>query len=162
VLVQAEATQQQARGLAMLGESVSLVERKLDEARKLMEAGPGDIAVNFDATYDEHTHLLRSASCYIEAGKPLRAAGLFDTVLKSGSLSDRDEGYFRARHAVALALSGEPDSAADEGLQAMRRATEKQSARTTKELVRAVEAMKRWQHRPGPRELRAALTASTA
>jgi hypothetical protein len=40
---------------------------------------------------------------------------------------------------VALTLSGEPDSAADERLLAMHRATEKRSARTKAELIRAVD-----------------------
>ncbi|WP_433193987.1 integrase catalytic domain-containing protein [Nocardia sp. CA-107356] len=135
------------------------ITRKLDQARELLDTGADSDSAEFGAHYDEHTHLLRSASCYIEAGKPTRVADLYGTVLTTGTLSDRDEGYFRARHAVALALSGEPDSAADEGLLAMRRATEKQSARTMQELARAMEAMGRWQHRPGPRELREALAA---
>ncbi|MEV0772755.1 helix-turn-helix domain-containing protein [Nocardia salmonicida] len=152
VETRSEIIQQEARGLAMMGESFSVVERKLDEARQVLET--------HDAVPDEPTHLLRSASTYIEAGKPAKAASLYCTVLESDTLSDRDEGYFRARHAVALALSGEPDTAADEGLLAMRRATEKQSARTKAELVRAVDALGRWQHRPGPRELREAVVAS--
>lgn len=155
--IRAEITQQEARGLAMQGERFSVVERKLDEARALIDASPNSDTSAAGTGRPEHVHLLRSASCYIEAGKPVRAASLYGEVLGSGGLSDRDEGYFRARHAVALALSGEPDNAAEEGLCAMRRATEKQSARTKQELGRAVEAMSRWQHRPGPRELREAL-----
>jgi hypothetical protein len=147
VALQSEIMQQIARGLAMGGESFGEVERKLDEARQILARGPGNES-------DEHTHRLRSASTYIEAGKPSRAVSIYRTVLDSGALSTRDEGYFRARHAVALALCGDPDSAADEGLLAIRCATEKQSARTKQELVRAIEAMDRWQHRPGPRELR--------
>ncbi|WP_174186134.1 helix-turn-helix domain-containing protein [Nocardia barduliensis] len=160
--VQAEITQQEARGLAMQGEPFNQVERKLDEARQLHDTRTDDHEPAVGLGYDQHTHLLRSASCYIEAGKPAKAASLYGIVLADGGLSDRDEGYFRARRAVALALSGEPDDAADEGLLAMRRAAEKQSARTKKELARAVEAMGRWQHRPGPRELREALTADAA
>ncbi|MGK8557210.1 helix-turn-helix domain-containing protein [Nocardia gipuzkoensis] len=161
IAIRAEIMQQEARGLAMQGESFSVVERKLDEARLLLDAGTDDHAADFGPSCDDHTHLLRAASCYVEAGKPAKAAALYSTVLTACTLSDRDEGYFRARHAVALALSGEPDLAADQGLLAMRRATEKQSARTKQELLRAVEAMGRWQYRPGPRELREALATTT-
>ncbi|MEU4318278.1 helix-turn-helix transcriptional regulator [Nocardia fluminea] len=147
VALRSEITQQIARGLAMGGESFGEVERKLDEARQVLARGQGNES-------DEHTHRLRSASTYIEAGRPIQAVSIYRTALDSGALSTRDEGYFRARHAVALALCGDPDSAADEGLLAIRCATEKQSARTKQELVRAIEAMDRWQHRPGPRELR--------
>lgn len=149
--LRSEITQQEARGLAMTGESLDVVERALDSARQMLEAGGG--------TY-ENTHLLRSASTYVEAGKPAKAAALYRSVLDTDILSARDEGYFRARHAGALALCGEPDSAAEEGLRAIRRATETQSTRTKAELVRAVDALSRWQHRPGPSELRAAVAAS--
>ncbi|MGW0323505.1 XRE family transcriptional regulator [Nocardia sp. NPDC003183] len=153
VEIRSEITQQIARGLAMGGESFSEVERKLDEARQVLALGPGN-------ENDEHTHQLRSASTYIEAGRPLQAVSIYRTVLGSGALSTRDEGYFRARHAVALALCGDPDSAADEGLLAVRCATDKRSARTKQELARAIEAMDRWQHRPGPRALRETVYAS--
>ncbi|MGV9678658.1 XRE family transcriptional regulator [Nocardia sp. NPDC003482] len=153
ITIRAEVVQQEARGLAMQGATFDVIARKLDEADELRAARPSGSEGG-----DVHTHLLRAASCYLEAGKPAKAAALFATVLESTDLSGRDEGYFRARRATALALSGEPDGAAAEGLAAMRRATEKQSVRTREELLRAVEAMERWRHRPGPRELREALS----
>jgi hypothetical protein len=101
--------------------------------------------------------LLREASCYIEAGKPARAATLFEDALTSGGLSHRDEGYFRARRAFACALSGEPDYAAQEGLVSLSIATATNSQRTTRELSRTVKALAPWGSRPGPRRLREAL-----
>jgi hypothetical protein len=158
--VRAEVTQQEARGLAMLGEPFSVIERKIDDARRLVDAADsGDERyAHLGTYYDEGTHLLRTASCYIEAGKPAKAATLYGDVLAAGTLSRRDEGYFRARRAAALALSGEPDDAATEGLAAMQLVTELRSGRTRRELVRVVETLRPWHNRPGPRALREALT----
>ncbi|WP_324188149.1 helix-turn-helix transcriptional regulator [Nocardia higoensis] len=157
--VRAEVIQQEARGLAMLGEPLSLVEQALDDATAAFTAGETDQNTLVPDGYNEQTHLLRTASCYVEAGKPARAATLFGRVLGTGHLSGRDEGYFRARHAGALALCGEPDQAADEGLRAMVCAIETQSSRTKRELCRVVDSLSRWHARPGPRELAAALSA---
>jgi transcriptional regulator with XRE-family HTH domain len=156
--VRAEVTQQEARGLAMLGEPIGVIEHKLDEARSLLTtAGDATDESRLGAYYNEGTSLLRTASCYIEAGHPGRAAGLFGDVLTSGVLSLRDEGYFRARRAVAFALSGEPDDAAREGLASLSVATVTNSQRTTRELARAVKLLTPWSSRPGPRELREAM-----
>ncbi len=159
--VRAEVTQQEARGLAMLGEPFSVVEQKLEDARRLVDAtDSGDERyAHLGPYYDEDTHLLRAASCYIEAGKPAKAATLYGEVLGARNLSRRDEGYFRARRAAALALSGEPDDAAHEGLVAMQLVTEMRSSRTRRELVRVVETLNPWNNRPGPRTLREALTS---
>lgn len=158
--VRAEVTQQEARGLAMLGEPIGVIEQKLDEARSLLTAaGDGPEESRLGAYYNEGTSLLRTASCYIEAGHAERAACLFGDVLTSGVLSRRDEGYFRARRAVAFALSGEPDDAACEGLASLRVATVTNSKRTTCELARALKLLTPWSSRPGPRELREAMHA---
>jgi transcriptional regulator with XRE-family HTH domain len=159
--VRAEVTQQEARGLAMLGEPFSAVERKLEDARLLADtedAGDERYA-HLGAYYNEGAHMLRAASCYVEAGKPAKAAALFAEVLSSGNLSRRDQGYFRARYAGALALSGEPDDAAQEGLAAMQLVTEMGSNRTKRELVRVIQILAPWSSRPGPRALREAVTA---
>jgi hypothetical protein len=158
--VRAEVTQQEARGLAMLGEPIGVIEQKLDEARSLLAAA-GDVPdeSRLGTYYNEGTSLLRTASCYMEAGHPGRAACLFGDVLTSGVLSRRDEGYFRARRAVAFALSGEPDDAAREALVSLHVATVTNSQRTTAELARAVKLLARWSTRPGPRELREAMHA---
>jgi transcriptional regulator with XRE-family HTH domain len=159
--VRAEVTQQEARGLAMLGEPFSVVEQKLDDARRL--AGAADTGderhAHLGTYYNEGAHMLRAASCYVEAGKPAKAAVLFADVLRTGNLSRRDEGYFRARHASALALSGEPDDAAHEGLAAMQLVAEMGSSRTKRELARVVETLTPWGNRPGPRALREAVVS---
>ncbi len=157
--VRAEVIQQEARGLAMTGEPIAVVERKLSDAQTLLAAADDGDASPLGAQYDERTWLLRSASCYIEAGKPREAAALYGDVLASGVLARRDEGYYRARRAVACALGGEPDEAAQEGLDALRLAASTNSQRTTREVARVVAILAPWQARSGPRELRAAMGA---
>ncbi|MDQ3152800.1 MAG: helix-turn-helix domain-containing protein [Actinomycetota bacterium] len=115
--VRAEVTQQEALGMAMLGEPLPAVERKLDDARQLLVQTTADHEQPdlLGAYFNDSTLLLRNASSFTEAGKPGRAAVVFGDVLANASLSRRDTGYFRARRAAALALSGEPDEAARVG-----------------------------------------------
>ena len=103
------------------------------------------------------TLLLRQATCYTEAGKPAKAAAIFDGVLVGGRLSRRDVGFFRARRATALALSGEPDEAAAVGLQVCQTARDTSSERTMRVLAETVQVLKPWSGRPGPRALKQAL-----
>ena len=107
--VRAEVTQQEARGLAMLGESISIIEQKLDDARQLIAAAQGvdDLHEQLGSPYNENTFALRNASCYFEVGKPQRAAGQYAEVLSTDELSPRDRGYFTARMASSLALAGD-------------------------------------------------------
>lgn len=102
---------------------------------------------------------LRQATCYTEAGKPAQGASLFADVLATGKLSRRDAGFFGARRAAALALSGEPDEAAQVGLEAVGIAKETHSERTTRLLGDVVRSLTPWSSRPGPRALREALSA---
>jgi transcriptional regulator with XRE-family HTH domain len=155
--VRVEVTQQEARGLAMLGEPIGVVERKLGDAQGLFAGAEADDRPRFGAYFNAGALLLREASCYIEAGKPARAASLFENALDAGGLSRRDQGYFRARRAFACALSGEPDDAAREGLAALSIAIATSSQRTTRELARTVKVLTPWCSRPGPRQLREAL-----
>jgi len=157
--VRAEVLQQEARGLAMTGESISLVERKLEEARALLGSGEDGAASALGAGYDEGTWRLRSASCYVEAGRPRLAAALFAEVLAEGTLARRDEAYYRARRAVACALAGEPDDASQEALLALGVAGSTSSERTRREVARVVRILAPWQGHPGPHELRSALRA---
>jgi hypothetical protein len=157
--VRAEVAQQEARGLAMLGEPMTEVERKLEDARRYFEQAD-DAAGQLGTHFNALSLTLQTASCYIEAGKPQRAAGLYDDVLGTGTLSRRDQGYFLARRASALALSGEPDDAAAVGLASIQLAAATSSARTRRELGRAVITLGPWSSRPGPRELRDALTST--
>jgi hypothetical protein len=159
--VRAEVTQQEARGLAMIGESLSTIERKLDDTRLLLAgATPDDDPDNHLSSYcNEGTLTLRDASCYIEAGKPHQAATLYKQVLSTDLLSRRDRGYFLARLTSSLALAGEPDDAATAGLEAVQLATATTSQRTKRELMRALVTLKPWHNRPGPRALREAVVA---
>src|SRR5262249_47188744 len=147
------------RGLAMVGEPLTVVEKKLDHARSLFSNAitNAEPHTQLGSPYDEDTLTLRAASCYIEAGKPHQAAILFQQVLSGDSLSRRDRGYFMARLASSLALAGEPDEAADAGLQAAQLSTSTGSQRTRRELERSLVTLKPWENRPGPRTLREAL-----
>jgi transcriptional regulator with XRE-family HTH domain len=160
--VRTEVTQQQAFGLAMIGEPLRAVEQKMDEARELLACAtaddehPGPTGAYFTA----NTLLLRRATCYTEAGKPAKAAALFADVITSGGLSRRDAGFFRARQAAALALSGEPDEAAAVGLQAVQVARETNSERTIRLLMEVLRTLAPWSARPGPRALKQAVATS--
>lgn len=159
--VRAEVTQQVARGHAMLGEPLGEVERYLDLAREWLgrnHTGGGDSALS--SHYNATNLMLQTASCYIEAGRPRQAAALYDDALRAPGLSRRDQGYFLARHTVALSLAGEPDEAAGQGLRAVEIATETSSKRTIRELERALHTLEPWRGRPGPRELREAVGAA--
>jgi transcriptional regulator with XRE-family HTH domain len=158
--VRAEVTQQEARGLAMVGEPLFVVERKLDKARCLVgEADGADVHTQLGSPYTQDTLILRDASCYIEAGKPHHAASLYQQVLAGDVLSRRDRGYFLARLTFSLALSGEPDEAARTGLKAAQLAIATQSQRTRRELMRSVVTLRPWENRPGPRALREVVQA---
>ncbi len=157
--VQAEVAQQAAFGMAMTGESLGAVEQKMTEARDLLDRAPDDEEPGpGDPYFTTDTLLLRQATCFTEAGKPARAAALFADVISSGGLSHRDEGFFGARRATALALSGEPDEAARVGLHAAQVARETSSGRTMLVLADVVRTLAPWSSRPGPRALREALS----
>ncbi|WP_198946418.1 hypothetical protein [Pseudofrankia asymbiotica] len=145
----------------MTGEPIGLAERKLDEARALLGDAGAESVAPLGPGYDEGTWLLRSATCYIEAGKPRLAAELYAEVLARGTLTRRDEGYYRARRAVACALAGDPDDASREGLAALGVADTTSSQRTRREVRRVVRILTPWQRHRGPRELRLAIQASS-
>lgn len=159
--VRAEILQSEALGLAMLGEPLHIVEERLDDATALLvkpcpveDDGPAGPYFTTD------TLRLRQAACYTEAGKPARAAALFDDVISARRLSRRDTGFFQARHAAALALSGEPDEAAAVGLQASQVAQETNSERTRRVLTGVSATLTPWRSRPGPRALAHVLATS--
>jgi transcriptional regulator with XRE-family HTH domain len=159
--IRAEVTQQAALGLAMIGEPISRVERAMDDARALLAStDPGYEPAGLNGAYfTADTLRLRQAACYTEAGKPAHAATLFADVIATAPLSRRDAGFFRARRATALALSGEPDEAALVGLQAVQIARDTSSERTMRVLAEVSQALTLWHNRPAPRALREALTA---
>lgn len=161
IKVRAEVLQQVARGMAMTGASLDDVSRRLDEAQELL-ARPEDEtdeAARLATHYGPAQLLLQTASCYLEAGSPLMAAELYGDVLTAADLAPRDRGYFLARRAHSLALAGQPDHAAAVGRESVALADVTQSARTRRELGRALAVLGPWQGRPGPRELREALNA---
>lgn len=159
--VQAEVAQQQARGFAMLGEPMDLIERTLDRADRLLvrHEAADDTRQQLSSHYNRSHLTLQTASCYIEAGQPARAADLYGAVLQGDALSRRDQGYFLARRACSLALAGQPDDAASIGLAAIELSDATNSLRTRRELTRAAKTLQPWATRPGPRELREALRA---
>jgi hypothetical protein len=155
VKIRAEVTQQEALGLAMLGEPMKAIERKMEDARALFDhAKPDEPSAPY---FTADTLLLRQAVCYTEGGKPGRASMMFVGVIASGALSRRDTAFVRARRATALALSGEPDEAAAVGLEAVSVAKELNSCRTMNILADVVRSLGPWSTRPGPRALREAV-----
>jgi len=162
--VRAEVTQQVALGMAVTDGSLSDIERVMEQSRNLLlsaqpgdaDGGPAGAALTID------TLLLRHATCYTVAGKPARAAALFDDVIAKGGLSQRDAGFFQARRAAALALSGEPDEAAALGIDAVQVAEQTSSARTRHVLTNVVRALTPWHSRPGPQAFIDALATSAS
>jgi hypothetical protein len=159
--VRAEVTQQEALGMAMLGEPMSAVEHKLDHARQLLSNTASDNESTLGAYFTDTTLLLRNASSYSEAGRPARAAALFGEILAERNLSRRDRGYFQARRAIALALSGEPDEAATTGLDSLPIATATSSQRTVRVLGEVARTLRPWHSRPAVRTFREAIHTTT-
>lgn len=157
--VQAEATQQEALGAAMVGEPLSAVQDRLAAAEALLSQAADDPS-SLGAYYTEHTLLLRNAVSYTEAGKPGMAVEVFNEAMRAGTLSVRDGGFFNARRASALALSGEPDEAARVGAESATVARAMKSERTVRVLHETLQALTRWDSRPTVREFRAALRAA--
>jgi transcriptional regulator with XRE-family HTH domain len=155
---QAEVVQQEALGLAMIGEPVNVVEQHLGEARQLLTCAVADDDQPLGTYFNESTLMLRSACCYTEAGKPQKAIGLFSEVLSGGTLSRRDAGFFGARQAKALALSGEPDEAATVAVGSVAVARETRSERTMNVVLEVVCALDSWRNRPSVRMLKDVLT----
>src|SRR5215213_5365516 len=67
VKARAEATQQEALGMAMLGEPIRTVEHKLGEAQQLLtKAADEEQHGLLGAYFSDHTLRLRNANCYTE------------------------------------------------------------------------------------------------
>ncbi|MCA1605276.1 MAG: XRE family transcriptional regulator, partial [Acidobacteria bacterium] len=155
-LVQAEVAQQEARGLAMTGESSAAVDAKLDEAWRLFtstEAAAGEVGCH----YDRALLTMQTAICYCEAGQPERAAELYREHLDDEQISHRDRGYFLSLMASALAHASEPDDAASAGHEALAVAVETQSLRTIQELKRVCTLLEPWRSQPAVYEFREAV-----
>ncbi|ELP66045.1 Tat pathway signal sequence domain protein [Streptomyces turgidiscabies Car8] len=159
VRVRAEVTQQEALGRAMLGDPLDVVRAGLDTAEQLLGAATEDDGDGLGAYFTGHTRLLRDAITFTEAGKPSTAAVMFSDVISAGALSNRDTGFFNARRAAALALSGEPDEAARVGKSSAEVAHDMKSERTVRVLGEVLQTLDRWRTRPAVREFREALSA---
>jgi len=161
--VRAEAIQQEARAQAMIGDPLHLIERKLEEARELMEKNGAAVTAQAGSHvagshYNASLLALQTAICYVEVGQPRRAIDIYRGSLRHDAFSHRDYGYFRALMGLSLAAAGEPDEAVKVGSQALPVAVATKSARTIQELWRLVEGgLRSWPNRPSVRELRDAL-----
>jgi tetratricopeptide (TPR) repeat protein len=140
----AEALLQIARGNAMIGQDVDM-----DIATRQAQ----DVADGEDLT-------LREASCWIEAGRPERAAQIYDERLGVDGLSTRDVGYYRARQAIALAQAEQPDLAAAQALDALSTSVRTGSTRTYSSVRKAHRILGPWHGRDTVAALGEALSAA--
>ncbi|MGH3753375.1 MAG: XRE family transcriptional regulator [Pseudonocardiaceae bacterium] len=155
-LVRAEVTQQEARGLAMTGESSAVVDAKLDEAWEIFTAAEAT-ASELGCHYDRALLAMQTAICYCEAGRPGQAALVYREHLNDGHISRRDRGYFLSLTASAWTQAAEPDNAASAGQEALTIAVETYSLRTIHELKRVCVLLEPWRSQPAVRDLRDAV-----
>ena len=160
--VRAEAVQQEARGLAMLGGDMGLIESKLALARSLLAGQqPGTEGGSMVGThYGAPLLAMQTAICYCEAGQPARSVEIYTEFLTSEAFSRRDYGYFRALAAAALVAAGRPDDAAAAGSEACAIAIATTSGRTLAELSRLFERLRPWRGRPAVLDFGAELAAA--
>ncbi|WP_169747950.1 helix-turn-helix domain-containing protein [Pseudonocardia acaciae] len=163
-LVRAETAQQEARGLAMVGESSDSIYRKLDQAWELFDsAGSRDRETNkLGRHYNKSLLTMQCAICHCEAGRPLKAVETYQTLLSQEQFSYRDRGYFLSLMASALASAKEVSSAVEVGQKAMEVARQTKSQRTVNELERVCQLLDPWRAQSSVRELRSAVRAASA
>jgi hypothetical protein len=154
--VQAEAAQQVARALAMLGAPLDDVERELGRAWDLLDAAAGSQTA-IGGHYSTAVLSMQTAACYAEAGQPVRAIELYGQNLSPETFSPRDFGYFQSWMAASLAMAGYPESSARIVLASAERAVQLGSNRTRSELRRVHALLQPWRNRPSVRELQAAV-----
>lgn len=142
-LVQAEVAQQEARGLAMTGESNVAVDAKLNEAWEIF-AGAEATAGELGCHYDRTLLTMQTAICYCEAGRSRQAVDLYREHLDDEQISRRDRGYFLSLMASALAHAAEPEGAAAAGHEALSVAGDTHSLRTIHELKFVCSLLKPW------------------
>lgn len=148
--VQAEALQQQARGRAMLGETMSAVSRSLDRAGSLLAVSDG--AGSLSQHYGRSLFALQTALCHAEAGRVAYAVELYEAHLRPDLFSRRDYAYFRSLQALSLADAGYPEKACETAFAALLVAQEVGSKRTLDELARLPERLRPWRSRTVVRE----------
>lgn len=160
--VLAEAAQQEARGHAMLGGDLALIEHKLDDARQLLDfhdprAGEHETS-SFGSHYGSSLLAMQTAICYTEAGASQRAVKIYQDQLREDAFSRRDYGYFLALMGGALAAAGEPEEASRAGLKALSLAAPTDSTRTMHEISCLSDQLELWSTNPAVRDLRTALS----
>jgi tetratricopeptide (TPR) repeat protein len=157
VRVQAEAVQQQARGVALLGGSLALIESKLAEAHEMLTQG---LTLSADQSRGDASHYtnalfgIQAAICYCEAGQLETSLELYENWLSPGTFSRRDYAYFLALKGGVLARMEHAEDAAEIGLEAFTLARETESVRTVKELARMASRLGGYADRAGVHELR--------
>ena len=160
--LRAEIMQQQARGDAMLGASGEDIERRLDGAYALLSTverhGSDDEP---GCHYSERLLGLQSALCLSDAGRPRDAILRYRTIISS-DLSPRDHAYFSILMATALALSGEPDEAAQLACSSLPVAMASSSRRSVREARTLAGALAPWRERHLVRELHDVLRSASA
>ncbi|OLT06088.1 hypothetical protein BJF90_17995 [Pseudonocardia sp. CNS-004] len=155
-LVHAEAAQQEARGLAMVGERIDVVEQKLDAARAWFDAAGDEERADgaLGAGYSERLLQVQTAICYCEVGQPARAVELYRDCLAGDVFSYRDRGFFLSLLALALLQAGEPEEACERAWAALAIAGRTDSKRTKRELNRLCGGLGAWgSHRSDVRAL---------
>ncbi|WP_447002384.1 helix-turn-helix domain-containing protein [Saccharothrix isguenensis] len=156
--VRAEVLQQQALGMAMTGEPLHAVERKLDQAEQTFDqAGDEHRQDALGVYFTTHTLRLRTANCLVEAGSPRRASDLYARILTGTKLPKRNAALHQARWALTLARSGEPDEAAAIALTSTHAAKATDSQRTLRTISEVAATLKPWKARPAVRDLNSAL-----
>ncbi|MFF3665508.1 helix-turn-helix domain-containing protein [Microtetraspora malaysiensis] len=157
------AAQQQARGLAMLGEyeeCFTLLDRAAETLRDHPEVSTPHVPVYLHH-YDLDALQEQSAVCYRAAGRAEAAVDILEE--KIGKLPQnlaRDRGHLKAKLAVAVVQSPQADAdrAAQLGQEALRVAEQTGSARIRREL-RALDAglLQRWPGHSSARDFHEAL-----
>ncbi len=149
--VMAEAVQQQARGLAMLGAGHRDVDDTLKEARAFLDLAAQD-RTSLAAHYDTVLFKVQTAICYGESGRPEQAAEIYASTVTPTEFSARDLAYFSTLKAQTLVAVHRVDDAALTGTVAIRAAFTVGSARTVRELLRLRRRLEPWRTRPAVHE----------
>lgn len=159
------ACQQEARGLALLGEARDCF-TLLDQAVSILGSHP-DVTHQDAPVYLHHYDLRtleeQSAGCYLHAGRADTAISILEhSVARTASTLARDRGHLLAKLAVAVTGSShpDPDRAATLGIEALGIARTTGSARIMRELRTLDSALtSRWPSHAETRNLHEALAA---
>lgn len=132
--VRVQAMQQTAHGYALIGDRRG-TDYALDKAAALLSRVDDDYPW-FNACRRTPGYIdVQRATCYNRLGLGREALPLWEQVISALPVTARrDKGVYRARQAVALAQTGDPEAAADAVAQAVTVAQETSSARLRQEL----------------------------